>query len=597
MANKFSLDLSKFKKVGSDAKSTTLKHPEGHEIRIAHATLGPELKAKLHALPHFDLGGQTSSMTTAKNSITSAFGDKQPEPTAKPSSTVSDNGEAMHAAAVARYKASQAAAQKSGGTPAANDAGNDYAEGGKVPGRANYADSDAPVSKDDAQPQAPVNINIGAAGSAQAPVDPNTIDYNKAYTAHGDENVQPAQQDPQQQQTPQGQAPAGPQTAPPQAGTPQPPPDPYGFGAAGDQYAEGSKENIAALNATAAAQSGLGNAQSAALKPAIKDANEAATKFASEYDDVNHQVTDLEKSLSDPRSNINPNHYMESIGVGGKIRNALALLVSGIGAGMGGQPNMAQQYINGQIDRDIDSQKANLGKTENLLSANLKHLGNVRDAADLLRAQHMAVTSMSLQKAAAGAMGPEAKARAAEAAAQFKMQSMGMVQQIAARRALGNGGDTSNTINPYAKIDAIVPKDEQKDTYKELQEAEGMNKTKNNLIAAFAKARALSTTSPDHLMHPVETMRQINALIQPNIASLSKDTAGRFTEADAGYLNSLAPALNETPETSELKMKQLADKFTQKANFDRLDRYGINPFKSGPYASSGQSKIDMKKNK
>ena len=51
------LDLSKFKKVASTADATILRHPAGHEIKIAHKAVKPEMQAQLAALPHFDEGG------------------------------------------------------------------------------------------------------------------------------------------------------------------------------------------------------------------------------------------------------------------------------------------------------------------------------------------------------------------------------------------------------------------------------------------------------------------------------------------------------------------------------------------------------------
>lgn len=53
-----SLNLSKFKKVSSDKKSTTLQHPDGHTIKIAHSVLHPEMRQELDRLPiHKASGG------------------------------------------------------------------------------------------------------------------------------------------------------------------------------------------------------------------------------------------------------------------------------------------------------------------------------------------------------------------------------------------------------------------------------------------------------------------------------------------------------------------------------------------------------------
>lgn len=50
------LNLSSFKKLKSDSKSTTLKHPDGHTITLAHKALSPANQKELHALPFADGG-------------------------------------------------------------------------------------------------------------------------------------------------------------------------------------------------------------------------------------------------------------------------------------------------------------------------------------------------------------------------------------------------------------------------------------------------------------------------------------------------------------------------------------------------------------
>lgn len=51
------IDFKKFKKISSDAKSTQLKHPDGHTVTIAHAPLTPKNMSELKALPTYDDGG------------------------------------------------------------------------------------------------------------------------------------------------------------------------------------------------------------------------------------------------------------------------------------------------------------------------------------------------------------------------------------------------------------------------------------------------------------------------------------------------------------------------------------------------------------
>lgn len=48
---KFNIDLKKFKHVSSDDKSTTLRHKDGHEMKIHHKALSTEFQKQLEALP------------------------------------------------------------------------------------------------------------------------------------------------------------------------------------------------------------------------------------------------------------------------------------------------------------------------------------------------------------------------------------------------------------------------------------------------------------------------------------------------------------------------------------------------------------------
>lgn len=53
------LDLKKFKKVKSDKKSTTMRHEDGHELRIAHQSLSPKMREQMAALPMAE-GGEVA---------------------------------------------------------------------------------------------------------------------------------------------------------------------------------------------------------------------------------------------------------------------------------------------------------------------------------------------------------------------------------------------------------------------------------------------------------------------------------------------------------------------------------------------------------
>lgn len=51
MAMHQGFDLSRFKKVSSDDKATTMRHSNGHEVKIVHSALSPKMREQIEALP------------------------------------------------------------------------------------------------------------------------------------------------------------------------------------------------------------------------------------------------------------------------------------------------------------------------------------------------------------------------------------------------------------------------------------------------------------------------------------------------------------------------------------------------------------------
>lgn len=71
------LDLSKMKHVKSDDKTTTLQHPAGHMITLAHKALSPEARIQVQALakggkPCYDEGGKVPAPTSQTDSTQSS---------------------------------------------------------------------------------------------------------------------------------------------------------------------------------------------------------------------------------------------------------------------------------------------------------------------------------------------------------------------------------------------------------------------------------------------------------------------------------------------------------------------------------------------
>lgn len=77
------LDLSRFKKISCDGKTTTLKHSQGHEIKIAHNSLTPKMHEHIKNMPvHLAEGDEVHDMDP--QSPEAATGSSPPEPAPAP---------------------------------------------------------------------------------------------------------------------------------------------------------------------------------------------------------------------------------------------------------------------------------------------------------------------------------------------------------------------------------------------------------------------------------------------------------------------------------------------------------------------------------
>lgn len=214
------------------------------------------------------------------------------------------------------------------------------------------------------------------------------------------------------------------------------PADQYGINAMGDMYNQGVQEKQAGINAEATAIGNEGNAQAEALRRNIEVQHEAQQQFQNHYQALDNERKNFIDDINN--NQIDPNHYMNSLGVGGRISSAIGLILGGMGGGIMHQANPALQVINQQIDRDIKAQEANLGAKQSLLHNNLQQFGNMRDATDMTRVMQMDIVSNQLKQAAATAQSPLAKAAALKASGELDMQAAPMAAQLAMRKATVN---------------------------------------------------------------------------------------------------------------------------------------------------------------
>lgn len=148
----------------------------------------------------------------------------------------------------------------------------------------------------------------------------------------------------------------------------------------------------------------------------------------------NARIKEIDAVKSDILSNnINPNHYFES-GVFPKIVTAIGLLGAMSAKDAGAQ---ILGFVNNQMDNDIKAQAMNKTNKMNVLNANLHLLGNMQDAMTMTRAQHMAVFSALLDKAAATTNSGVAKGNYQALSGQIHQNMANMVYEWTKQGVLG----------------------------------------------------------------------------------------------------------------------------------------------------------------
>jgi len=452
----------------------------------------------------------------------------------------------------------------------------------------------APLIPDDM-----INPNAGAMSQARAAaapqemtqgqqvaVDPGALPYgiSPEQALSGDQAPMQMEGKAQQPFPMQMEGNAQPAQAP---GSPPAQPDPYGFNAHEAAYNQGLESEKKGLQQASSAEAAVGQAQARLLGTQQAIQATQATEFQTYIKVLN---TERESLMADIKNqHIDPNRFVNNMSTSSKISTALGLIASGMGSAMAHQENLAAKFLTQQIDNDINAQKSELGKKENLLSANLRQFGNMRDAMDMTRVMQSDILGNQLKQAAAQQQSPMAKANLLKALGQLEIQSAPIVSQMAMRKTLLSGA-SKGQIAPESVIRMVVPEHEQAGATKELKEAQTSYKARDNVLSAFDKIAEINTLS-NRALSPFQSTRQIAALRDPVVASLSKETAGRFTEQDAHMLATLFPQAGDTPETLIMKRGQTNKLINEKLNFPALKKWGIDLSSTGRYDSVGNLKI------
>ncbi len=331
------------------------------------------------------------------------------------------------------------------------------------------------------------------------------------------------------------------------------------------------------MQQAAAAQANLGDASAKIANDAAQGQQELLNLNQKHLQDtLDHQ----QHFLNDIANNhIDPNHYMNDRTLGQKIAMGVGLIFGGI-AGGAGQQNAAMNYINAQIDRDINAQKANMDKQQNLVKLYSNMYGDQIQGANMARLSMEGIALQKMKAAAAKAQSPMAQANMNQAIGQlqaqmypaFLQQSMlGTIKDINANAGAGK----PSKIDPAQLVRYTVPAEHQAKAFSEIQAAQDTKRMSQTIMDSFeqaAKENTVLKTGAGVLRTPA-SVYALHQAMQPTF----KDLEGTVRQAamDNTFKN-ITPMPGDAEHTIATKRAALQGYLQSKASAPVNKGYNID---------------------
>lgn len=628
---KLPMDLSKFKKVMSDAHSTTMRNHLGHEVRIAHSALSPKMRGELAALPtqNYADGGEAEAPV--------------PSDEEGPSEYIIAQRAAHQGLAKGEYKGygsiskeQQTAKYVPPAPPPKQEThqekmaglqkGAGFAKGGKVQ---NFAEGtpDAPVS--DSVSDSPDQIAADARASAPQPAaiapeltakrglynqqvqamsnipgDPqeqnrikssqfgpngeppanfNVDAWNKASTDYGAsqdaETAAKAQATQGLIKTNESRVAAGLDPLPVTADdatsvaptSTAPSQDvPATPQTPPDAAIPGDKEFAAVQNGKQAVNASMpAGASKAQMTPADTAQALVGAKQMS-YDALMQERRRILSSMTDVKPET-MSHIFADKSLPGKFAMLAGLFLGGQNAAAGSGPNSTLAVYQNMIDNDLKAQQLNLGKKQSLLANNLALTGDIAEAVKLSKVNMMDYQMHQLVKLASKYPNNQQIQDNLKMLGMMGAQSSSnIMDSLAATTAWRHS--VSEIKDPAQKIqfNPIMTPEQKNEAFKQLGTFQNMNTIRNNMLNAFDQVDKM------YLAGAFSPQKR-NALLEPLLAQAVKDSEGRITPQDVPMIGALLPAGKDMgKDTRILKRAQLAKFMSSKMNFPMLSLAGID---------------------
>jgi len=285
----------------------------------------------------------------------------------------------------------------------------------------------------------------------------------------------------------------------------------------------------------------------------------ADTKLAA-LDAENAQLT---KDVADYK--VDPRRYINNMSTGNKVSAAIALALGGLGSGLTGGPNLAYDQFHKFIQNDIESQKLELGKKENLLSRNLQKYGNLNAATQATMMQQNALLQGQIAQTAAKFGTPMALAKGQMEIGKLKQDQMQLQMQF--KQSLMQSSLRDQMLKDNVQMDpnkmamyinAVVPEKDRNAAREELSMVQGYKSAVNNTRMLFDRAKKIGGIEGNiPLTKKKAEIEAIGAEIYSAVRGGMKGQGAISDQEMESTVKPLIPSATDTTKQVDVKLKSL----------------------------------------
>lgn len=294
-------------------------------------------------------------------------------------------------------------------------------------------------------------------------------------------------------------------------------------------------------------------------------------------------IEDMKKGHIDPKA------YINNMSSGQKLSTAIGLILGGIGGGIdrSGQ-NPAMEFLNQQINRDVEAQVKNRDNKLTIFNAMEKQYGNKKDALNMTHAFYLAKLQNDINTAAAKSGNKMAIARAQQVSGPIQTELQKLHYEVGMRQAAmnGNGGQA----DPAVLVRYLVPQEHQKKAFEEIEVAQNTSKNAPHIMKAFWDA-ANKVHSVDFVpgMQNVD-QKSFHALLGPTF----QDVEGTVRQAAMDNMfSNVTPQFGDSKATINKKAQATQNYLDYKSSAPTAKGFGIDlrKFRStNPMSAAGFKK-------